>query len=115
MPGKKARVKANYTSTSLDPIFVLKGESLVVAYESEKYPGWVWCVNNEGKGGWTPESYLEIDGESAVARQDYDGAELTVRDGDELTVVHEESGWCWCQFGKDEMGWVPTEILEDLE
>lgn len=115
MPGKKAKVKANYTSSSLDPIFILKGEPLVVAYESEVYPGWIWCINNEGKGGWAPASCLEINGESAVARQDYDGAELTVRNGDELTVIREEQGWCWCVFGDSDRGWVPVEILEFFE
>ena len=115
MPGKKAKVKANYMSSSLDPLFIMKGECLVVAYESEKWPGWIWCINKEGKSGWTPMSYLEITGESAVARRDYDAVELTVRVDDELKVLDEESGWCWCLFGGDEKGWVPTENLEFLD
>ncbi len=115
MAGKKAKVKANYMSSSLDPLFVMKGESLVVAYESEEWPGWIWCINEEGKSGWAPISYLEIKGESAVAKQEYDAMELTVRTGDELTILHEESGWCWCAFGEDEKGWVPTENLDFLK
>lgn len=114
MAGKKARVKANYMSSSLDPLFVMRGESVIVTYESEEWPGWIWCINKEGKSGWTPINYLEISGESAVAKQDYDAAELTVRAGDELMVLDEESGWCWCAFGDDEKGWVPTENLEFL-
>jgi hypothetical protein len=99
MPGKKAKVKANYTSSSFDPIFILKGEPLVVAYESEEYPGWIRCINNEGKGGWAPAGFLEISGEAAVANRDYNGAELTVRAGERLTVLEEVCGWCWCDLG----------------
>ena len=112
---KKAKVKANYTASSLDPLFIMKGESLVVTHESEEWPGWIWCINNEGKGGWAPVSYLEIDGKSAVAGRDYDATELTVRSGDELKVLDEERGWCWCVNGDDKKGWVPTENLEFLE
>lgn len=109
---KKARVKANYTSSSLDPLYIVKGEPLVVAYESEEYPGWIWCINNDGKSGWAPISYLEITENSATAKQDYDASELTVRAGDKLTVLGEESGWCWCELSEDEKGWVPIENLE---
>jgi SH3-like domain-containing protein len=112
MAMKKARVRANYTSSSLDPLFIMKGESVVVTYESEEWPGWIWCINKDGKSGWAPMSYLEITGESAVAKRDYDATELTVRAGDELTVLDEESGWCRCSFGEDEKGWVPSENLE---
>lgn len=115
MAVKKAKVKANYTLSSLDPLFVLKGEPLVVTYESEEWPGWIWCINNEGKSGWAPMSYLEIADGSAVAKRDYDATELTVMAGDELTILLEESGWCWCAFGDDEKGWVPTENLEFLD
>jgi hypothetical protein len=111
MAVKKARVKANYKSSSLDPMFVLKGEPLVVAYESEEWPGWIWCINNEGKNGWVPLNYIEINSDSAVAIRDYDASELTVMAGEEVIVLEEESGWCWCQYGNDEKGWVPVENL----
>jgi hypothetical protein len=112
MMKKKAKVKANYTSSSLDPLKFSKDEALVVAYESDEYPGWIWCINNDGKSGWAPTGYLEITDDSAMAKQDYDATELTVRAGDELTVLGEEGGWCWCSFREDEKGWVPTENLE---
>jgi hypothetical protein len=115
MAKKKAKAKANYSSSTQDPLKFGKDEVLVVTYKSEEWPGWIWCINKDGKGGWAPINYLEIEGESAVARQDYDATELTVRIGDKLAVLDEESGWCWCAFGDDEKGWVPIEILEMLE
>jgi len=115
MSVRKAKAKANYNSSSLDPLKFKKSDNLVVAYSSDEWPGWIWCLSNDGKGGWAPESYLEISGESAVARRDYDATELTVRMGDKLTVLDEESGWYWCALGDDEKGWVPIENLELLE
>jgi hypothetical protein len=91
MMKKKAKVKANYTSSSLDPLKFSK---------------------DEAQSGWAPTGYLEITDDSAMAKQDYDATELTVRAGDELTVLGEEGGWCWCSFREDEKGWVPTENLE---
>ena len=115
MSGKKARVKANYASSSFDPLIFRKGESVVTTYESEDWPGWIWCINNDGKNGWAPISYLEISEDSAKALRDYSAAELTVREGDELIVLEEESGWCWCEYSDGEKGWVPEEILRILE
>jgi len=115
MAGKKARVKANYTSSSLNPLYIMKGESVVVTYESDEWPGWIWCINKEGKSGWAPVNYLEITEGSAVAKRDYDATELTVREGDELKILDEESGWYWCVFGEDEKGWVPIENLEFID
>jgi len=115
MVKKEAKAKANYNSSSLNPLKFKKDEALVVTYPSDEWPGWIWCLNNDGKSGWAPESYLEISGDSAVARRDYDATELTVRMGDRLTVLDEESGWCWCEFGDDEKGWVPIENLELID
>jgi hypothetical protein len=51
-------------------------------------------------------------GETATLRQDYDATELTVRAGEELMVMVEESGWLWCANRTGQRGWVPANHVE---
>jgi len=111
---KNCKVIKAYRSAYPDPLIIKAGEVLTVEKKESEWAGWTWCVNKQGKSGWAPNSYLEINGDSCTALHDYDATELTIAVGEELTVLNEESGWFWCKNKEDCTGWVPVDCVELL-
>jgi hypothetical protein len=105
----KCRVARAYNPAYPDP-FVLKMNDLVrVGDEESRWPGWLWCTDEDGRSGWVPESYLQIQRDIARVLCDYDARELTVTMGQELEIVGEESGWLLCRTCQGEIGWIPRD------
>lgn len=113
-PGQAARVILDYRCAYPDPLAICTGEVLAVGECDTEWPGYVWCTNRAGKGGWVPASYLDRQGELGVARCDYTARELTVSAGEILTVEKAESGWLWAVNPAGESGWVPAKHVEKL-
>ncbi len=109
------KVIADYESAYPDEFSVGKGEILRIGKKDNPWPGWIWCTRSDGESRWLPNSYLEIYGVNGKALFDYSAVELTVRVGDELTVLKEVNGWFWCTNSQGENGWVPSESVEILE
>lgn len=113
-PARIARVITAYTAEFANPIAVHAGDVLLLSDRTSfwlKRPewSWIWCTGPDGRSGWTPESYIQREGDHAVARCDYDATELTVLAGEELIVEKAESGWLWCTTRQGQQGWVPAE------
>jgi uncharacterized protein YgiM (DUF1202 family) len=106
------RVLADYQAAYPEPIVVRAGEGLVVGQEDPEYPGWIWCTDRNGKGGWVPDDFIERTGGSAKARYDYAATELSACAGEELIITKEKGGWAWCINGCGQSGWVPVANLE---
>jgi uncharacterized protein YgiM (DUF1202 family) len=106
------RVLAEYQAAYPEPIVVRAGEVLVVGKEDPEYPGWIWCTDRNGKGGWVPDDCVERTGGSARARYDYAATELSASVGEELIMTKEKSGWAWCTNGNGQSGWLPVANLE---
>ena len=106
------RVVRSYLSTSSTPIVMKVGDKLQVEDRQTDMIGWVWCIHSDGKGSWVPESYIKREGDSAIALQDYNATELTVKVGEVLTILDEEAGWYWCIESAGEKGWVPIDHVE---
>ena len=102
------RVGGAWTA-SYDPALAVEaGELLEVGRPSEdEWPGWVWCENCSGLGGWLPE---EVVGDGH-ALESFDTRELTVAEGDVLEPLERRSGWTWCRGANGE-GWVPDRCLD---
>jgi uncharacterized protein YgiM (DUF1202 family) len=109
---KKAIVVKDYNTPYHDPLKLKKGDEVEVSPKESDWPGWVWCTNEEDKGGWVPTSYLYDYREKIVALRDYDATELDVVKGETVTILYEESGWGWCRKESGECGWLPLENLE---
>jgi putative acetyltransferase len=105
---RRGIVRRSYRSSSPEPLKVRESESLSAGDRQSEWPGWVWCVNERGQGGWVPRSYLEEAGDRWRIRVDYDATELTVDEGDTLDIVGEESGWVLCTDRRNQRGWVPS-------
>jgi uncharacterized protein YraI len=112
---KKAKVIKSYKSAYPDPLIIKVGQNLKIEQKESEWPGWTWCIDDNGKAGWVPSSYLEIDGNSARAFADYNANELTAETGDELILLKEESGWYWCEDSNGSPGWVPSECVEIVD
>jgi len=106
------RVVAAYRSPYSDPLVLTKGERLAIGEKESPWPGWVWCMDGEGKSGWVPEAYVRRRGGACTMRRDYDATELSVEVGEELIAGEEESGWVWCTNREGQCGWVPRENVE---
>ena len=83
-----------------------------VGSRSTEWPGFLWCTNPQGQGGWVPEAYLDQSVGHGLMRCDYSAAELSVSVGEQLALHKLESGWCWASNNEGKSGWVPAENVE---
>ncbi|MBY8985416.1 MAG: SH3 domain-containing protein [Candidatus Lokiarchaeota archaeon] len=112
MKDKYCIVIVEYTSPYIDPLKIQKGEKLQIGIKDSEWPGWVWCMNNDGIERWVPSNYLEIQGNSGMMLLDYEATELAVSVGEELKIEKEESGWVWAVNKEGKKGWVPLENVK---
>ena len=104
----RGRVCRAYTRAYSDPLTLHDAEIVTVVARDTDFPAYMWCTNLMGKGGWVPESYLQIRGAVGRALRDYSAHELTVQVGDTLTLLTTEGGWYWAENVAGEQGWVPV-------
>lgn len=109
---RQARVIRSYKRAYENPIRLKRGDKVELGRRDDEYPGWRWCTNEQGIGGWVPELILD---DAGIATRDYDAIELTVAAGDILTVETQMNGWLWCVAQSGEKGWVPESHMETLE
>lgn len=109
------RVIADHRCTQEDAIHFERGESIIVERQDESSPGWWWCTNKRGQSGWVHKSFFEEDDYRFVAREDYDGRELTAQVGEVVRGLDVRDGRALCQNAAGEIGWLPLASLESLE
>jgi hypothetical protein len=91
-----------------DPALSVRAKDPVqIGHEDPDYPGWVWCVDQSGLGGWLPK---EILGKTGPTR-DFDTRELSVQAGEIVTEQVRYAGWSWCVSGSGQQGWLPRSHL----
>lgn len=119
--GAHGRVTTTYTAQYADPISFARGETITVTERAEPWRDnsawmWVWCEDARGKSGWVPEGFFERRGEGAgagVGLRDYSAVELSVAQGERVTVEDEVAGWLLCVTDDGRRGWVPLECVEE--
>jgi putative acetyltransferase len=97
-----------------NPIKLKKGDHLTIEKREvdSDWMGWIYCIDENGVGGWVPESSLAITHNKAIAVRAYDATELTLR-VDQIVRGHlTESGWLWAENSFGEKGWVPLRNLK---
>ncbi|MFX1499836.1 MAG: SH3 domain-containing protein [Promethearchaeota archaeon] len=112
MKEKRCRVIKKYESPYTDPFLITKGEILSISEKDSEWSGWIWCTKKNGISRWVPESYLEIEGNSGKANQDYNATELSVNVGEELFIEQEEAGWYWVTNQQGKSGWVQIKNVQ---
>lgn len=104
----KVTVVQGWTTHYPDPLLVSKGVQVRLdKSRASEWPGWCWCGTDNDRWGWIPDAFLERDGENARLIADYSARELTVTEGQLLTVIRAVAGWFWCRTETAETGWVP--------
>ena len=107
-----ARVLKPYATQYPDPISVRRGETVALGKRDTDYPGWIWATSTvNGKSGWVPEHFLQIEGERASCLRDYSAKELSVSEGDIVTIREELLGWALVEAEAGGVGWVPQSHL----
>jgi hypothetical protein len=108
----RATVIEAYRSSYRNPIRFAKGDTVRVGHQDAEYPGWVWTTTAEGNSGWAPAQILEVDGDTAIAKEDYSARELDTEPGDELTIHRKIGDWLWVTDSAGELGWVPAKSVK---
>jgi uncharacterized protein YgiM (DUF1202 family) len=112
MKVKYCKVIAEYKSPFPDPLKIQKGDQVQLTEKESEWPGWIWCINKNGKDGWVPRSYLKIQDNHAKLLQDYDATEITAEVGEKFVIKGEKSGWFWVSGKEGRMGWIPIKNVE---
>ena len=107
-----AKIITDYQCAYPDPLILKSGDQVIVEQNDTQWPAFVWCTDQNGKGGWVPEQYLERQGNVGVIRVDYNTQELTVLTGEMVQIKQEAGGWYWCLNEAGQQGWVPGEHLQ---
>ena len=107
-----ARIIKDYEASDPDPLVISAGEKLQVGENDTTWPAFVRCRNGQGNEGWVPESFIEREGDVAIARIDYSAVELTVTSGDTVILEQEVGGWYWATNEAGQSGWIPVEYIQ---
>ncbi|WP_172299287.1 SH3 domain-containing protein [Pseudoruegeria sp. HB172150] len=100
---------------SYDPALRLRaGETVTVGAGDDEFPGWTWCENADGLGGWVPAEVLSTtEPGPGQALHAFDTCELTVSPGDELDIQARQLGWALCRSSDGTTGWVPLSCFDE--
>jgi len=105
------RKVAKTPSPLKDPPFITtRGEYISITKACDEWPGWFWCVNSAGIGGWVHESLFDKTGKAAVMLEDYNSTEIDAEVGEELKILRELGGWAWVKKG-EKYGWIPLDCF----
>jgi hypothetical protein len=63
-----------------DSISVKTGEPVAVDFDKHTdIAGWVWCIAEDGRSGWTPRSWLVHSGDGWFVNRDFDATDVGLR------------------------------------
>ena len=75
---------------------------------------WLWCKDKEGREGWIAEEVLELDGERAILKTDFNALELSVQTGETLEGTEKLAAWLLSKNQQGQTGWLPLANVEEL-
>ena len=112
---QKYRVIRAHQPDSTNPLIVSKGDRLRCERRQTIWEGWLWCWKPDGPGGWVPEAWVEVEGDTCRMKRGYNAAELLVEPGDYLRPILTQSGWLLAVTRAGVTGWVPLGNVESDE
>ena len=84
------------------------GRAILVAWFARGF------TTDGGESRWVPDNWVEREGEYCVLQRPYTATELSVEEGEKVTVLLMESGWGWATNESGQSGWLPLERLAPL-
>ena len=103
----RVTVTKAYTSQYSDPICFEANATLQVERADSEFPGWFWCRAPSGREGWVHRSFLAGTAGTTTSVRAYSARELTVKDGDQATLIESLDGWVCIRLETGEEGWIP--------
>jgi len=113
MPDKDAiyTVKEDFKRSYEYSVKLKRGDTVIPTEGKESVHGWIWCRSMDGNEAWVPESIIVQKNGIFSINSDYDSTELTVKKGETVKILYENSGWSFCLKDGTDMGWLPASIL----
>ena len=111
---ERYRAVKSHESPYTEPLTLAKGERLRWEPQECEWPGWIWCTTDGGESRWVPENWVEKEGEYCLLQRPYTATELSVEEGETVTVLLMESSWGWVTNESGQSGWVPLENLAQV-
>ena len=112
---KRVIVERPHRSNYPEPVRFRRGVAVRLGDSDPDFPGWIRATDHDGRTGWAPKALLHLHGtQEAVAAADYDGTELNVSPGEQLTVRRELAGWYWACNEQGDFGWVPVDATRPV-
>jgi hypothetical protein len=109
---QRFRVIESHRPGTAEPLVVSRSERLRCERKKTQWEGWLWCTTPDGRTGWVPEPWVQVEGDSGVMVRDYDATELTVEPGEVLEGLLIASSWLLAVSPSSQQGWVPLECVE---
>ena len=106
------KVVRRYLAAYPDAFKLQRGDRVRFERRPSEWSGWIWCTRKDGRQGWIPESWADLESEYCTMTREYDATELTVTEGELVELLLLESDWGWAVKKNGMNGWVPMSHLE---
>ncbi|MCG7500124.1 hypothetical protein MHO82_24995 [Vibrio sp. Of7-15] len=109
-------IKAHVTEYP-NPIFLKKGEQVVLGEMDDEYPNWIFITTEAGSQGWAPIQYVDESssgGKTGILLHDYDAVELNTTVGEKFCVQFELNAWFRVTRENGDIGWVPADTVKPI-
>ncbi|MCK9223833.1 MAG: SH3 domain-containing protein [Candidatus Muirbacterium halophilum] len=102
----------DYRKSTDENIFYEQDEICIYTKKKSPWPGFRWCVKENGKRAWVPIDYIEFGEDFHVKiKKDYYSGELDIKTGEKLAILEKSSSWYYCKNAIGERGWVPGDVF----
>jgi hypothetical protein len=111
---RRFRVGKAYQRSTAEPLVLRKGDRVRIGrpYEDDpEWPDWIWCEDTAGKGGWVPKQLIAAENTRGSVRDAYEARQISVQEGEIVTVSSVLNGWAWARRCTGESGWLPLRHL----
>jgi hypothetical protein len=107
---------ADYEVIDRSPLSLQAGEQVRLGEPDPNWPGWTWVTATSGRGSHVPDTLLEDLG-NGCARMTaaFQTCDLSVQRGQQLSILQEVNGWCWCRNTEGREGWLPDYLLKKVD
>lgn len=107
------RANSDYTVVDRNPLALKIGDRVRLGPDDRAWPGWVWAIDEQGRGSFVPEDHLSpIDEQTAEVICDFNARDLSVSRHEAVIALREVKGWMWCRNAAGDEGWLPEFVLQ---
>jgi len=111
-----AKIIQDYEISYPNPLTLKCGDlvSIISKELPSRWNGWFWAKTASNEG-WISKHYFENRDLCTIIIKDYTAKEMSVKNGDNVKLIHEDCGWSWVENKTGEQGWIPSENIGELD